>query len=92
MCQKCYEVEKIFADNFKEYPDAFQKAGDKLHFDLNYVMNQKLLSEGIEPQNIEFSNECSYCLPDKYFSYRRDQYGCSNDDVQAMVGVFGIKK
>jgi len=92
MCQDCYEVDKIFSDNFKKYPSAFKEVGDKLHFNLNYVINQKLLSEGIEAKNIEFSNECSYCLKDKYFSYRRDQYGCDNNDVQAMVGVFGIKE
>jgi copper oxidase (laccase) domain-containing protein len=92
MCQNCYEVYKDFVNNFKEYPKAFKEVGDKLYFNLKYIINQKLISENINPNNIEFSNECSYCLKDKYFSYRRDQYGCPNDDVKAMVGVFGIKE
>ncbi len=91
ICDKCYEVQKDFIDNFKNYPEAFIQKNDKTYFDSKYVLLKKLSELDIKKQNIEFIDECTYCLKDKYFSYRRDQYGCHPDDINAMMAVFGLK-
>jgi polyphenol oxidase len=91
LCEKCYEVKEDFIENFKDYPDAFIYINNKIYFDSKHVLLKKLLELKIPESNIEFINECTYCLKDKYFSYRRDQYGCPPDDIKAMMAVFGIK-
>ena len=91
MCSKCYEVQPDFISNFSNYPNAFIQRDNKIFFDSKNVILSQLSSLGIKENNIEFINECTYCLSDKYFSYRRDQYGCDPDDRNAMMAVFGIK-
>ncbi len=91
MCSKCYEVYPEFMDNFPNYPNAFIQENGKIFFDSKYIISSQLSNLGIKNDNIEFIDECTYCLADKYFSYRRDQYGCDPQDINAMMAVFGIK-
>ena len=91
MCSKCYEVTQEFTDHFKDYPEAFIYENDKIYFDSKHVLLKKFVALGIKEQNIEFSDECTYCSKDKYFSYRRDQYGCHPENINAMMAVFGLK-
>ncbi len=91
MCSLCYEVKPDFMDNFSDYPNAFIQKADKVFFDSKHVILSQLSNLGIKNNNIEFVDECTYCLTDKYFSYRRDQYGCDPQDINAMMAVFGIK-
>jgi len=91
LCEKCYEVKEDFVENFKDYPNSFIQKDGKIFFDSKYVLLKKLLELKVKESNIEFIDECTYCLKDKYFSYRRDQYGCQANDIKAMMAVFGIK-
>lgn len=92
ICSKCYEIKQDFIDNFKDYPKAFIYENNKIYFDSKYVLRKIFFNSGIKEQNIEFVDECTYCLKDKYFSYRRDQYGCNPDNINAMMAIFGIKQ
>jgi len=91
MCKKCYEIQDDYLEHFRDYPNAFIYQDNKKYFDSKYVLMAKLLDLNIQEEHIEFINECTYCLKDKYFSYRRDQYGCLPDDRNAMIAIFGIK-
>lgn len=91
ICGNCYEVQPEFLNNFSEYPEAFINKDNKIFFDSKYVLLKKIQSLGIKEGNIEFIDECTYCLKDKYFSYRRDQYGCDPNDIRAMMAVIGFK-
>ncbi len=48
---------------------------------------EQLLAAGALANKINISSECTHCLKDKYFSYRRDQvYG-----PETMLAYIGIK-
>lgn len=46
---------------------------DKTFVNLAQVAKKQLLSSGLANNNITISSDCTYCLEDKYFSYRRDR-------------------
>ncbi len=46
------------------------KRGDKYYLDLQSANKYQLLSMGVPTENIGLSDECTFCLPEKYFSYR----------------------
>ncbi len=70
----CYEVGSEIYDEAKklglEY--AVQKINEKYYLDVNKILNNQLLVCGIKKENIEFSNECTCCRSDRYFSYRAE--------------------
>lgn len=48
----------------------YRKKGEKFCLDLQSANKNQALSMGIPEQNIWLSGECTFCLPDKYYSYR----------------------
>jgi len=76
------DVASLFDKEFTKYSNG------KIYIDLKNYAKSKFIIHGIKPQNIEISDECTYCLMDKYFSYRRDK----PETVQAMASIIGIKK
>ena len=44
--------------------------GEKHYLDLAAANNHQALSMGIPGQNIQVSEECTFCSPEKFFSYR----------------------
>ena len=54
---------------------------------LSGIIQGQLGGLGVKTGNIEDSGECTFCLSDKYFSYRRDKLV----QVEAMIGYIGIK-
>ena len=63
---------------FKDYKEElprdfwdFQK--EKNHFDLWAIANKQLLDAGIQEQNIEMMQDCTYKNSKDYFSFRRDK-------------------
>jgi copper oxidase (laccase) domain-containing protein len=55
--------------------------------DLKLVAQKKLQQCGVRRKNISASPDCTYCLPDKYYSFRKDR----SAPLQAMMVVAGIK-
>ncbi len=75
---KChYEVKK-------DFPLPFFKKNGKYFSDLKKIVKEKLISLKAKEQNIEISSDCTYCLKNKYFSFRRDK------KVNPMLVVFGV--
>jgi YfiH family protein len=44
--------------------------GEKYFIDLPSVNKQQAVSSGIPPENVWISDDCTFCLSDKYYSYR----------------------
>jgi hypothetical protein len=55
--------------------------------DLKGLVKEKLLTIGLRQENIEICLDCTFCLNQKYFSYRRDR----PTGPQTMVAVIGMK-
>lgn len=84
-----FEVQTEVADKFSPYPEAVIRREGKLFVDLALVIKQQLLAFGLQSGNINISPECTFCLKDKYFSFRRDNPGL--DDLEVMVAYIGLK-
>lgn len=72
--QCCLEVGEEVAAEFKAADESFMSyfsRGGKWHLDLRGLNAFQLLQAGILPVNIRNVNDCTYCLKEAYFSYRR---------------------
>lgn len=50
--------------------DYWTKKGERYFLDLPAANRQQAMLLGVLPQNIWMSNDCTFCLPEKYYSYR----------------------
>ena len=64
------EVYDMFVSENKEWEKFFIRK-EKWHLDLRGLNRYQLLKAGLSDSQIIDFNECTYCMPDKYFSYRR---------------------
>lgn len=73
----CYEVSEDLYHEFKDFhkdnviSPSRTKEG-KYYLDMKKAIEVTLLEKGILKENIFISDECTSCLKDKYYSYRRD--------------------
>ncbi len=81
-----FEIRNDTIKKFKDFPNAVKYRGKKIFIDLPKVINHQLIKAGVKPKNIEFIGECTYCEPNKYFSYRSDKPA----KIQAMVAYIGL--
>ncbi|MCC6276868.1 MAG: peptidoglycan editing factor PgeF [Oligoflexia bacterium] len=51
----------------RPHPDS-----NKVFIDLPKVAETQLIGAGLSLENIQIMRDCTYCKPEKYFSYRRD--------------------
>lgn len=83
-----FEVKEDVLKKFKHYfKNALIKRDDRVFLDLKKIAKIQLINSGIKEENIEISPECTFCLPEKYFSFRRDR----PKTPQTMIAVIGIK-
>jgi hypothetical protein len=47
--------------------------GEKYHLDLAAANRLQAISCGVLPEHVWTSDDCTSCLPEKYYSYRRDR-------------------
>jgi len=71
----CYEVGLEVFEEAKNLNLEFATSIKKNSYYLNIskILHQQLLDAGIEEKNMEFSQECTACSTQKYFSYRAEQ-------------------
>lgn len=83
ICQKHYEVGLEVAEKFEKYPEVIRKKDGKTYLDIKKIAERQLIDLGLEKQNIEISPECTYELPERYFSARRDSSltNCPTDNI-----------
>lgn len=88
ICQKHYEIGPEAADKFKLLGNSvFKSAKGKIYLDIKKIAQLQLLELGVKKKNIETSPECTFELPEKYFSARRDK----SREIKAMIAVIGMK-
>lgn len=88
ICQKHYEIGKEVASKFEKYPGVVEKENKKLFLDIKKIAEIQFLELGLNKYNIEISLECTFELPEKYFSARRDK----KKEIEAMMAVIGMNK
>lgn len=66
----CFEVGKDVAALFE--PQYIRLDNNRLFVDLRKAVRNKIVSIGVDIARIENLAECSSCLNDKYYSFRRD--------------------
>ncbi len=70
----CYEVGGEVREQFiaksDQYKKCFSERNGKLYFDLWKANHLQLTNIGIEPQNIEIAEICTYCNHDEFYSSR----------------------
>ncbi len=85
--QKChFEIKEDVLNYFKNYSKYITKS-DKLFVDLSAIAKEQLIKSGVINKNIQISSECSYCLKNKYFSYRRN----GNKHLETMIAYISLK-
>ncbi len=72
ICAKHFEIQEDALASFAEYPEYISR-NNGIHVDLRGIMRKQAESLGILPEKVIDSGECTYCLKEKYFSYRRDK-------------------
>jgi len=83
-----FEVKQDVLKAFKPYLKEILKEKDnKFFLDLKKGAKLLLMKLGIKEENIELNQECTFCLKDKYFSYRRDK----PENVQTMLAIIAQK-
>jgi hypothetical protein len=50
--------------------DYFMMKGEKYCLDLPMANRYQAVAAGVLPENIWMSEDCTFCLPEKYYSYR----------------------
>lgn len=71
--QKChFEIKNDLVKKFKKYNNSIIRKKNKIFLNLSLIAKQQMLMSKIPEKNIKTNQECTYCLKDKYFSYRRD--------------------
>lgn len=73
----CYEVGDDVRQAFGPQGAAFFRPGPRGrdHLDVRAANRAQLLDEGLRPGRIAAVEECTFCRPDLYHSYRRDGKG-----------------
>lgn len=67
----CFEVQEDVARLFKG-SEVVERQSKKF-VDLSSSARQQLVDQGVKADNIKSSLDCTHCLEDKYFSFRRDK-------------------
>lgn len=68
----CYRVGIEVEGRFKEtYPESVITRGGSIYLNLKQLAKTHLKEEGILPENIYISPDCTSCLSELYFSYRK---------------------
>lgn len=80
-----FEVKDDVASQF-EISDSIIR-DKKTYINLAETIRGQLIKSGISKDNISLSDECTYCLKAKYFSFRRDK----PKELETMVAYIGLK-
>jgi len=71
----CFVVKEEIIKEFKG-SGVINNVGDQCHVDLQLIVRNQLMEVGIKSENISVNSECTCCLKNKYYSYRRDKEKC----------------
>lgn len=72
ICARHFEIKEDVLASFAAYPEHIIRENG-LRVDLAGIIRTQAEAYGVTAEHISASGECTYCLKDKYFSYRRDK-------------------
>lgn len=72
ICAKHFEIKEDVLSHFLPYTE-FIERDKNIRVDLKGIIKKQLSEAGILSENTSDTDECTYCLSEKYFSYRRDK-------------------
>ena len=72
ICKQHFEVQEHDLAAFAEFPEMIIR-GEKLSVNLKKIIITQAKRSGIPRKHMTDKKECTYCLPEKYYSYRRDK-------------------
>jgi YfiH family protein len=81
----CYEVGDDVAAHFPEDVRKPSSGGGRPHVDLAGAAARQLRGTGVSSGSITLSEQCTSCLPDRYFSHRRDSGRTGR--IGALIGI-----
>lgn len=81
-----FEIQDDLVEKFADYPGMIGRDDNKKYLSLAGVVEYQLLKLGLLKKNIFITEECTHCLPGKYFSYRRDK----PTDIEAMLAYISL--
>lgn len=82
-----FEIKDDVKEKFKEYKNFVKDIGGTMFLDLASVVSKQLKEEGVASENINVTDECTSCSPEKYYSFRRDH----PKQVEAMIAYVVMK-
>lgn len=81
-----FEIKADVLEKFALYPESVINRAGKIFIDLPMIIKEQLTAAGIKNENIESCSECTFCLKEKYFSFRRDK----PKNIEAMIAYIGM--
>ena len=81
----CYEVGPEVAHRFETWNSRMRQARSPVHLDLPAINEAQLRAAGVT--DIWKSGECTFCLPGRFFSFRRER-----EQAGRMVSFIGLQK
>ncbi len=72
ICAEHFEIGEDTLPSFSAYSDSIIRDRN-IRVDLKKIIKQQAKKAGVMNENIVDTGECTYCLRDKYFSFRRDR-------------------
>lgn len=86
--QSChFEVKEDVLNRFKkQYLKHINKKDKVITVNLAEVAKEQLIQSGLLIKNIQISHDCTYCLKNKYFSYRRN----NNQSLETMIAYISL--
>jgi YfiH family protein len=91
ICKNHFEIQEKDLDQFASFPEAIVH-GEKLSVDLKKIIIAQARQKNIPRKHITDQKECTYCLSEKYFSYRRDKPSYLETQVAYIVRVDAFSK
>ena len=81
----CYEVGPEVARRFETWNSELRQAQAPVHLDLRAINEAQLRAAGVA--NIWKSGECTFCLPGRFYSFRRER-----EHAGRMLSFIGLHK
>jgi YfiH family protein len=81
----CYEVGPEVAHRFETWNPSLKDAQAPVHLDLRAINEAQLRAAGVA--NIWKSGECTFCLPGRFYSFRRER-----EHAGRMLSFIGLHK
>jgi hypothetical protein len=82
-----FEVKDDVWQQFLTYSESRINRDGHRYIDLSGVIRSQLQDIGVMKSNIDVSPECTFCLDQKYFSFRRNK----PEIIATMVGYIGLR-